>query len=165
MRPALALLLCVAGAWAQGRGNRQANEITLGLVVFEKKGKVVVAEALAGSPAKKAGVKAGDVVVKLGPRPIKRHNDIDRALRKWRSDRKIEIDLIRKGKKLSLMTSPVLLADFRHAYLKPAARGRTGFPAPAWHAFAWANVPRGRRPPTLANTRGKVVVIHCFQRW
>ena len=64
-----------------------------------------------------------------------------------------------------LLMKPTPLVGFAHPYLRPAERKRTGFAAPAWHAFGWVNVARGQQPPTLANTKGKVVVIHCFQSW
>lgn len=163
MRLFVALLACAAAVAAQGRGHRLANPTTLGLVVYESGGKVVVHEALEGSPAQKAGVRPGDVVVKVGPHEVKRHNDVDFALRKWPKDKQIELDLIRDGKKRSVMALPA--AGFRHAYLLAADRKQTGFDAPAWHAFAWVNVGKGKEPPTRANTKGKVVVIHCFQSW
>ena len=34
-----------------------------------------------------------------------------------------------------------------------------------WLAYAWTNVAEDQKPPTLRNTRGKVVVIHAFQGW
>ena len=160
MRLALPLLLLAAGAAAQGRGNRKANEESLGLVVFEKKGKVVVHEALEGGPAAKAGVKKGDVVLKVGPKEIERHNDVDAALASWPKDKEIELDLVRDGRKRNILVQPK--AGLRHPYLRPAPE-RTGFDAPPWHAFAWVNA--GKEPPTRANTKGKVVVIHCFQSW
>lgn len=163
MRLVFALLACAAVATAQGQGHRRANPTTLGLVVFESGGKVVVHEALEGSPAAKAGVLAGDVVVKVGPQEVQRHNDIDSALREWPKEKKIELDLVRKGKKLSVLALPA--PGISHPYLKAASRERTGFEAPAWHAFAWVNVKKGAEPPTRANTLGKVVVIHCFQSW
>lgn len=165
MRRVFVLLLVGAVASAQGKGHRQANANTLGLVVYEKQGKVVVAQTLAKSPAAKAGVKAGDVLVRVGPRDVKRHNDVDFALRSWSKDKTIELDLVRSGKKLHLLMKPTPLVGFTHPYLRPAERKRTGFAAPAWHAFGWVNVARGKQPPTLANTKGKVVVIHCFQSW
>jgi len=100
------------------------------------------------------------VLVEVGPKRIERHNDVDAALAGWPKDDEIEIVLERGGRKLGVTAQPV--AGFRHPYLKPAPE-RTGFAAPAWHAFAWVNVEG--EPPTRANTKGKVVVIHCFQSW
>ena len=37
--------------------------------------------------------------------------------------------------------------------------------APAWNIYAWENVKKGQEPPTRENTKGKVVVFHCFQSW
>ena len=53
----------------------------------------------------------------------------------------------------------------RGTVLRGRDSGGTGFRAPAWYAYAWANVAEGQEPPSLANTQGKVVVIHCFQSW
>jgi len=163
MRRPLALLVLAAGIGAQGHGDRRENETTLGLVVYERDGKVVVHEALAGGPAAKAGVRPGDVIRKAGPKAVERHNDVDAALRKWPKGRKIELDLVRGRKKLSLLLEPA--ADLDHPYRKAASKEATGFEAPEWHAFGWVNVPPNGKPPTRALTKGRVVVIHCFQAW
>ncbi|MEM8884155.1 MAG: PDZ domain-containing protein [Planctomycetota bacterium] len=165
MRRALVLALLAAAVGAQGKGDREQNPTTLGLVVFERKGKVVVHAALEGSPAARAGMKRGDVLTAVGPRPVQRHTDIDIALRRWTKGRAVELDFRRGGKKRHLWMTPVPWAKLDHPWLRAASKQRTGFDAPAWHAFAWENVAKGAEPPTRANTRGKVVVIHCFHSW
>ena len=49
--------------------------------------------------------------------------------------------------------------------IRPRKPGETGFEAPAWHAYAWANVAEGKKEPSPATTKGKVVVLHAFQCW
>ena len=55
--------------------------------------------------------------------------------------------------------------ESRGVVLRGRNRGSTGFKAPGWYAYAWANVPDDAEPPNAQNTSGKVVVIHSFQSW
>jgi len=162
----LAVLIALSSVvLAQGRGNRTQNAALAGVIVHEAKGGVVIAKVLKGSPAAKAGLRVGDVLLNVGERKITRHNDIDRAIDGLKHGDKLAVKVKRAGKETTVKLTLVAHRGFKSAYLKGPGRNRTGFKAPAWSAFAWVNVPRGKAAPTLQNSRGKVIVFHCFQSW
>jgi len=51
-----------------------------------------------GSPAAKAGLKAGDVLVQFGDRPIKNLYDFTDALRRSKVGDVVEVQVLREGK-------------------------------------------------------------------
>ncbi|MHC4958881.1 MAG: PDZ domain-containing protein [Planctomycetota bacterium] len=159
MRVLLVFCALAAAAVPQGEGHRQANETYLGLVVAEEGGKVVIREVLKGSPAAKAKAKPGDVVLRVGAVEIKRHNDVDAGMRGFKPGAKVLLKVQRGKEQLTLSPKAA------RPKVERTARGKTGFKAPAWTAFAWVNEPEGKEPPTLANSKGKIVVFHCFQAW
>ncbi len=59
-----------------------------------------------GSPAEKAGMRAGDVVVKLGTMPIKNVYDYTYALGEMRGGEEVEVVIHRDGKELTLKITP-----------------------------------------------------------
>ena len=148
---------------------RDANPSLLGIVALEAKDAVVVGLVLPDSPAAAAGLAKGDRLLFIADREIERADHVDAALRSVRPGEEVAVELKRDGKKRTLKATVMARREYRHAFLKRRARegwnGETGFEAPAWHAFAWANVPAGGAAPTRANTKGKVVVFHAFQSW
>lgn len=58
---------------------------------------VLIEEVRKESAAGKAGLKAGDVVVKIGSRTVSDVDDIHKALRKLDAGEKVEIQILRKG--------------------------------------------------------------------
>lgn len=60
---------------------------------------VLVKEVEEESNAAKAGIKAGDVITKIGDEPIKRFDDVTEALEDTDEGDKVAIEFIRKGKK------------------------------------------------------------------
>ena len=71
------------------------------------------------------------------------------------------------GQKEEQKTSVELIArrSYKGEFLRSRKRGSTGFKAPEWYGFAWANLEKDEEPPDRANTKDKVVVIHAFQSW
>jgi len=59
-----------------------------------------------GSPAEKAGIRGGDIIVKLGNRDIKNIYDYTYALQEMKGGEEIEIVVMRDGQKLSLKITP-----------------------------------------------------------
>ena len=59
-----------------------------------------------GSPAEKAGLRAGDIVVKLGTMPIKNVYDYTYALGEMRGGEEVEAVIRRDGKELTLKITP-----------------------------------------------------------
>ena len=60
---------------------------------------VLVQEVEEGSSGEKAGVKAGDVLMRIGTRSIDDIDDVNRALGKYDDEEKVEIEVLRKGSK------------------------------------------------------------------
>jgi len=165
MKRLLPLLLFGVSAFAQGQGNRSENDALAGFIVHEREGKVVVAAVLADSPAAKAGLKKGDTLLQAGERKLKRHNDLDRAIDGLEVDSQLVLRYERGGKKQKATLKLVARRGFASDYLRGPGAKKAGFKSPGWSAFAWVNVPKGKVAPDAENTRGKVVVFHCFQSW
>ncbi|MFC0169967.1 Do family serine endopeptidase [Pseudoduganella danionis] len=68
----------------------------------------LVSQVEAGSPADKAGVKPGDIILKFNGTPIKRSSDLPRLVGSTPLDAKLTITLWRQGKQLEL---PISVAD------------------------------------------------------
>ncbi len=54
------------------------------------------------SKAEKSGFKAGDVLLSIGSKPVERIDDVRRALRKYDEGEKVECEISRKGKRITL---------------------------------------------------------------
>jgi S1-C subfamily serine protease len=61
---------------------------------------VLLEAVLDGSPAEKAGVRGGDVLVKLGDSKITVLEDFESALRKHKPGDKVKVNILRDGKTL-----------------------------------------------------------------
>jgi Zn-dependent M28 family amino/carboxypeptidase len=59
-----------------------------------------------GSPAEKAGLRAGDIVIKLGKMPIKNVYDYTYALGEMRGGEEVEAVIRRDGKEMTVMITP-----------------------------------------------------------
>jgi predicted metalloprotease with PDZ domain len=84
---------------ARPRLGISADELTPQLAEYfgVKQGKgVLVKEVSAGSPAEKAGVKAGDVIVRADGQAIETVSDLRQALRKKKGGEKVTLTLIRQ---------------------------------------------------------------------
>jgi membrane-associated protease RseP (regulator of RpoE activity) len=146
----LALFLVALPALAE------ENPALLGVVAVEGDG-VEIAEVLGKSPAAAAGLLAGDRLLSIDGRELRRAADVDAALRGRKPGDEVRVAYRRGGTRAE--------ARARLAAREPPRRreqGETGFPAPAWHAYAWANVEPGKAP-TPDSTKGKVLVLHAFQ--
>lgn len=63
---------------------------------------VLVQEVEEGSSGEKAGVKAGDVLLRIGTRSIDDIGDVGRAINKYDEEEKVEIEVLRKGSKKTM---------------------------------------------------------------
>ncbi len=61
-----------------------------------------ISGAASGSPADKAGMKAGDRIVKIGPHKVTGLDDFDLALRKFAAGDTVEMVVVREGKEVPL---------------------------------------------------------------
>ncbi len=64
----------------------------------------LVAAVVDKSPAERAGVKVGDVILKFGETPIKDARDLSKAVAKAEPGSKVHIDIVRNGKEERLAT-------------------------------------------------------------
>jgi serine protease Do len=65
-------------------------------------GGVLVREVRAGAPAEKAGLKAGDVIVKVDGEPVHSVADLRAELRERRGEKSVTLVILRKGSEMSL---------------------------------------------------------------
>jgi len=63
---------------------------------------VLVSEVVKDSPAKKAGLKAGDIITKVDGEDIENAGDLTKTIRNYKPDTKVSIGIIRDGKKKKL---------------------------------------------------------------
>ncbi|MHC4471879.1 MAG: PDZ domain-containing protein [Planctomycetota bacterium] len=146
--------------------HRSANEALLGVVAVQKeKDRVVIAHVLAKSAAAAAKLQVGDEIRGIDGKEVTKPEDVDKALASKSPGEKVKLAVRREKKMVAVIAKLTERAKYKGDFLKRQRRGATGFAAPAWHVYAWDNVDEGREPPTRENTKGKVVVFHCFQSW
>jgi len=132
------------------------------VVAVERKKAVVVAEVIEGSPPASAGLRAGDRLLSVDGKEVSCAADVGRALAGKKPGDEARVSY-RRGD--AVAEAKAQLADrAKCAALKPRKRGETGFEAPAWYGYAWANAEE-EKEPSPETTKGKVVVIHAFQSW
>jgi carboxyl-terminal processing protease len=99
------LLLFSAGAAVQADDPPQGS---IGVQVKIDEGKIVVVEPFKGSPAEKAGIKAGDVIVKINDFKVKdnvEQDDLTEAVKeivKQKPGTKIKVGIKRDGKDMTI---------------------------------------------------------------
>jgi len=153
------------GALPAQHRNRTENEALLGVVAEPHAKGVRVMHVLAESPAAKARLEEGDVIALLGTDRIESLWNLDDALAGKKPGEEVEIGYIRGRKRVKTKARLTAREDYDGDFLDRRRRGATGFDAPPWFAYAWANTSRRRPAPTRENTEGKVVVFHAFQSW
>jgi serine protease Do len=107
------------GVWLSNVTEREAKRQGLTAV----KG-VVIDSVFLGSPAEKAGILRGDVIVKFNDQDILNQNQFSVAVATLRHDQSVPVEVVRNGKHLTLTTK---LAD-RDAFLASAGQGAPGQP-------------------------------------
>ena len=86
-----------------------AGGYRLGVVLSEKStdGKgVEVTEVIEDSPAEKAGIKEGDILLRIDDKEISNATDIRRYLKGLTEEKKVSIDLVRDGKEITVQAAP-----------------------------------------------------------
>ena len=83
----------------------------------------VVGNVEEGSPAGRAGVEVGDVILKIDGRPVEGSADLSRTIRGLKPGSKITLTLWRGGKQRDV---PVTVAEFKDDEAKVASSGKGG---------------------------------------
>lgn len=85
-----------------GIGLQDLNpELMKSFNVEEKEG-TLISQVFEGSPAEKAALKVGDIVVEIDGKKTKNSQDVVREVLKKKVGQKIELDLIREGKRIKV---------------------------------------------------------------
>ena len=91
----------------------------LGVQTREDKGRLVVAKVSRGSPAAKAGIRAGDTVVALGGQPVSSPTGLLGAIAERQVGEKVEIELLREKKKQTVAVTLGRRRDLASQTRKP----------------------------------------------
>jgi S1-C subfamily serine protease len=67
---------------------------------------VLVREVQTGSPAEKAGLKAGDVITKVAGDRVKTLGELQSKLREKREDKTVQITVVRRGSETNITVEP-----------------------------------------------------------
>ena len=83
---------------------------------------VVIDEVLPDSPASKAGLKDGDIIVSIDGKKVESERDIRKTLRDLENPKELAVGILRDGKHLNISVTPEkremgMLAHFRGNYL------------------------------------------------
>ncbi len=94
---------------------------------------VLIEEVRKESAAQKAGLQAGDVLLKIGSRTVGDVDDARKALRKHEPGEKVEVEILRKGSKKTV-TVEIEEGEGPWGFNMPEHSMRPhGFAAPGWH--------------------------------
>jgi serine protease Do len=76
-------------------------ELMKSFKIEEKEG-ALISQVFEGSPAEKAGLKVGDIVIEIDGKKMKNGQDVVREVLKKKVGQKIELDVIREGKRIKV---------------------------------------------------------------
>ena len=98
------------------------GELGKALGLGSKKG-VLIAEVRSGSPADRAGLKRGDVVVKVGKTAVRTTGQLRNAVALAGAHKKAEVTVIRDGRMLSMRVTLGTAPDEAQVFTEPTASG------------------------------------------
>jgi serine protease Do len=117
----------------RGRLGVSIEELTPQLATyFGAKDGVLVSSVVEDSPASRAGLKAGDVIVSFNGQTVSSSSDLTRSLRDVRADAEVTIGIVRERKEVSLKTKLEAAAPARPVRpIRPVRSTRPARPLPA----------------------------------
>ncbi len=121
------------------------QDITSDLMKFfnlsEKTG-ALISQVYAGSPAEKAGLKVGDVVIEVDRVKVKNSQDVVREVLKKKVDQKVDMVVLREGKRTEISVTTAQMPE------------KTGEPGPVQPAREWFGLRVSDITPDLAKQLG-----------
>ena len=89
------------GRVTRGRLGVQIGEVSLEVaqaIGLSKAEGAMISAVMPDSPAQKAGIEAGDIILKFDSKPIKKWSDLPRVVGSTKPDSSVKVDVWRKGK-------------------------------------------------------------------
>ena len=154
----LATVLCVFSACANAADPKERPYLGVQLDSESDAAKVIKPQD--DGPAAKAGMKAGDVIVGFGDAEISSRADLIKNLQAAKPDQAVKVTVLRDDKKVAL---DVKLGKIDLVNLR--AGGIKGQKAPEWKIDTWDGLADGKKSLDIADLKGKVVYLYCFQSW
>jgi peroxiredoxin len=166
IRASVIAFVILAGGWIPAvsiAANASAQERErargwLGIVMEEKDGAVRIREVLAGSPAARAGLKAGDALMQVDGGVVRSAREVVQEIGKHAAGSSVRLKTSRAGR--DAITRIVLVAAPSGEELLRLQH--VGKPAPALTGLRTSMDTDG---PTLDALRGKVVVLDFWASW
>jgi serine protease Do len=113
------------------------NSGFMGVFPQDKDDRIVISQVDAGTPASKAGIKTGDVVVGINDTDLSNSESMLQYLAKTKPDQEITVKLVRDGKpvevKVKLARRPPNRGDFQNTMGSTLSERRRGFPVILQH--------------------------------
>lgn len=100
----------------------------------------LVGDVERGSPAEKAGLRSGDVVVRVGDTPVERARDLSRTIARHSPGSKVDLTVHRDGKTLTI---PITLGDLDEGPAQKTSKGREDTSEPSSLGLAVQDAPGG----------------------
>ncbi len=119
---------------------------------------VLVRDVLRGSPAERAGLQAGDVIVSVAAENVLGPADVVRIVSLHHPGERLPVGLLRAGTE-RLFAVPLDARPDQNALMRSEFLGA---PAPRWQTLATV---KGSLPSDLTELRGRVVVIDFWASW